>query len=67
MTDEGNGRFAFRRDTKAPEAPDYLGIYKQEGDKVTICYRQSEYGRPTTFKFMDSCMLLTLHRVKTRK
>jgi hypothetical protein len=67
MTDEGNGRFSLRRDTKAPEAPDYLGIYKHEGDRVTICYRLTKYGRPSKFKFVDSCRLLILHRVKSNK
>jgi uncharacterized protein (TIGR03067 family) len=28
----------------------FLGIYKVEGDKLTICYREPEKGRPTTFE-----------------
>ena len=45
----------------------YLGIYEQEGERIVICYRHEQSGRPTSFRTGDGQHLLILHRVKPRK
>jgi hypothetical protein len=44
-----------------------LGIYQQERESLTICYRKAKYGRPTTFRPGDRQMLVTLRRIEPRK
>jgi hypothetical protein len=64
ITDEGNGRFAIGRGANGPV---FVGIYKDEGDKLTICLCATQYGRPTKFKAGEGRGLLILHRVKPSK
>jgi len=62
FTDEGGGKGRVRW-----TADDYLSIYRQEGDGITICYRLASKGRPPSFRTGDGHFLLILHRVKPRK
>jgi hypothetical protein len=61
LVDEGEGRL------RLTWADRYLGIYRQEGDQLMICFRNVEEGRPTSFRTGDGQTLLILHRVKPRK
>jgi hypothetical protein len=54
--DEGKGRFRV--------AGLYLGIYKREGDRVIICMKWAEHGRPTAFQAGDNQALLILKPAK---
>ncbi len=42
-----------------------LGIYRQEAERLYICYRQGS--RPTTYRGGSGQTLLILHHVKPRK
>jgi hypothetical protein len=42
----------------------YSGIYRWDGDRISLCYRRVEKGRPTSFRAGDDQHLLILHRVK---
>jgi hypothetical protein len=44
-----------------------LGIYQQHGDRLIICYRDVDKGRPTSFQAGEDQALLTLRRVKPGK
>jgi hypothetical protein len=44
-----------------------LAIYEQDGDRLTICFRDARKGRPISFRSSDGHDLLILHRVKPRK
>jgi hypothetical protein len=44
-----------------------LGIYKQDGYSLTICFRDARKGRPQSFRTDHGQNLLILHRVKPRK
>jgi hypothetical protein len=69
FTDEGRGRlqvtdrWQLQWWTNEPG----LGIYKREGDRLTICYRNAGEGRPTSFRTGDGQDLLILRRVKLAK
>jgi hypothetical protein len=54
--DEGKGRFRV--------AGLYLGIYKREADRVIICMKWAEHGRPTSFQAGDNQALLILKPAK---
>jgi hypothetical protein len=54
--DEGKGRFRV--------AGLYLGIYKREADRVIICMKWAEHGRPTSFQAGDDQALLILKPAK---
>ncbi|HWG45449.1 MAG TPA: hypothetical protein VN688_21985 [Gemmataceae bacterium] len=62
VIDEGGGRFRVRLWDK-----DFLGIYCQEGTKLTICFRYAHEGYPTSFEVGKHQPLLILHRVKPGK
>jgi hypothetical protein len=44
----------------------FLGIYRQQGDNVIICFSAPSRGRPATFHGGNGRILLTLHCVKPR-
>jgi hypothetical protein len=64
LRDEGGGNLQI-------EIPDsgvtYLGIYRQEKDRVFISLRFAAEGRPTSFRIGGAQSLLTLRRVKPGK
>lgn len=62
VRDEGEGRIQLNYWMLT-----YLGIYRQEGDRLLICLREASQGRPTSFRVSDGQDLLILHRVKPRK
>ena len=62
VVDEGNGM--LRATLGRVER---LGIYQRQSDRLIICLRDAENGRPTSFKGGDGQSLLILHRVKPRK
>ena len=45
----------------------YLGIYEQKKGRVRICLGVAEDGPPTAFELGEHRVILTLHRVKSRK
>ncbi len=45
----------------------FLGIYRQQGDSIIICFRAPSRGRPTAFRSGDDRILFTLHRIKSSK
>lgn len=62
ITDEGKGFLKVAR-----EVGTTLGIYKQDGNKVVICYREREGTRPTSFRISDNQHLLILRRVNKKQ
>jgi hypothetical protein len=44
-----------------------VGIYKQDGDRLTICFCDARKSRPTSFRAGNGQELLILHRVKPGK
>ncbi len=59
MTNEGGGKVKVRLSRTV-----YLGIYRQESDRVIIALRDCKRGRPTSFRPSDDQSLLILHRAK---
>jgi hypothetical protein len=45
----------------------FLGIYRQQGDIVIICFSATSRGRPTAFRSGDDRILFALHRIKSHK
>lgn len=62
IRDEGGGRFQMVGGTG-----DLLGIYKHEDDRLVLCYREADKGRPTSFRAGVDQNLLILRRVKPRQ
>ena len=64
VVDEGHGRCRFHLDDVL-----CLGIYRQDGGCLVICFRYacSERGYPRTFETGGKRHLLILHRVKPGK
>jgi hypothetical protein len=62
FSDEGAGRFRLLLSGMG-----YQGIYKWEGNRVTLSYRPNGIGRTTSFRAGDGQHLIILHRVKPRK
>jgi hypothetical protein len=62
ISDEGAGRFHLMVDEVG-----HLGIYKQDGDRIVICYQTESKGRPMSFRAGDGQHLLILYRVKPGK
>jgi hypothetical protein len=69
VSDQGNGKLRgkwwFSEDGESPGW--YQGIYRQEGDRLTICFRNRPHPRPISFHAGDGQHLLILKRVKSRK
>jgi hypothetical protein len=64
FTDEGKGNFRLRIDDDDDRV--YLGIYRQEGDRVIACLGGNR--RPRDFKPSERHdILFIVHRVKPRK
>ena len=64
VTDEGRGRLRVRWAFR-----DHLGIYRQEGDRLLIAYRDDFRGRPASFwpAAGEGHHLLILRRVRPAK
>ena len=60
--DEGGGRFRMDLSRRT-----LLGIYRQDGDYLALCFRDFKEGGPTEFQGGGGSYLLILHRVKPRK
>jgi hypothetical protein len=60
FTDEGRCRVRLRMDDDI-----YLGIYRQEGDRITTCFSDKQY--PERFCLSKTQFLIILHRVKPRE
>ena len=58
IQDEGEGRFRM-----SGGLFDLLGIYRHEDHRLTLCYRDAENGRPTSFRTHDAQYLLVLERI----
>jgi hypothetical protein len=63
VVDEGGGKLRLNG---CPGKPGW-GIYKVEGDCVTICFCDMPNPRPTEFRVTKTQALFILHRVKPRK
>ncbi len=63
VIDEGKGRLRVRMCWDA----DFVGIYRQEGNNLTICCRYACEGYPTSFQIGKHQVLYLLHRVKPAK
>ncbi len=44
-----------------------LGIYRQDPDRLIVCFRNANEGSPTSFRCGDGQVLLILHRIKSDK
>lgn len=64
FTDEGKGKFRLRIDDD--DRTTYLGIYRQEGDRIIACLGGNH--RPKDFlPSEEHDILFIVHRVKSRK
>jgi hypothetical protein len=63
MTDEGVGRCCC----VVADRVSLPGIYRQEGDRLLICFRWPRASRPASFWGGDSQVLLILRRVPPKK
>src|SRR6516162_1862678 len=45
ITDEGGGKFRFR---STWIGTNFLGIYRQDQDRIILCFRSADAGRPTS-------------------
>jgi hypothetical protein len=59
---EGNGRLRFDI-----EGTHCVGIYRCEGNRLSICFREVPRDRPTAYRATEDQFLFILHRVKPRK
>jgi hypothetical protein len=62
--DEGDGKFRLRVRGRASVC---LGIYRQEGDRVILCFGRPGEERPTSFQGGHGQEPIILHRVKPDK
>jgi hypothetical protein len=62
FTDEGHGKTRLRLDTLI-----YFGIYRQQDDRVMVCFSGSPSRRPKDFRLTKTRAVLILHRVKPAK
>jgi hypothetical protein len=62
ITDEGKGKLRLMWFDNP-----CLGIYEQDGDRLTICFRDVRKGRPISLRTVGGQELLILHRIKPRK
>ena len=62
LLDEGKGNLRLKW-----HGFHYIGIYRQDGDTVLICFREYFRGRPTEFRSGSEQHLFTFHRVKPLK
>ena len=62
ITDEGSGRLRIK--VRHLES---LGIYRWDGDRLTISYKLNDLGWPNSFRVDEDQSLLILHRVKPGK
>ncbi|HEY7428798.1 MAG TPA: hypothetical protein VH682_31500 [Gemmataceae bacterium] len=64
LTDDGHGKFKCGSDGGETWT---LGIYKYDGDHLSMCFRSAHLGRPTSYRAGDGQELLIIHRVKPGK
>lgn len=60
IVDEGGGRLR----TECTKT--FLGIYRQDRDKLIICEQHWSYGRPTRFISNERQNMLIFHRIKKK-
>jgi hypothetical protein len=63
LTDEGEGK-GVRIEIWGQH---FAGIYRQEGDRLTICFRNALLDRPRSFRRAEGQYLLILRRIKPGK
>jgi len=63
ITDEGKGRLRMTRKSGTT----FLGIYRQEQDRIIISFRVREKGYPTDYSPNKEKIVIILHRAKPRK
>jgi hypothetical protein len=59
MIDEGRGRFRAKLGDR-----EVLGIYSRQGERIVLCWRGADRGRPTQFRDEDCADVLILRRVR---
>jgi hypothetical protein len=59
LIDEGHGRFRGRF-----ADVDVLGIYSRQDERIVLCWRGADRGRPTRFRDEDCADVLILRRVR---
>ncbi len=64
IVDEGHGKFKVKWSSSGIR---FTGIYRQDDNRVILCFPIADDGHPTSFRAGDGQHLLTLHRVKPRK
>jgi hypothetical protein len=62
VIDEGNGKVRFTLGIES-----CVGIYRQQADRLSICFCIATHDRPTSFRPKENQWLFILHRVKPRK
>lgn len=67
LQDRGEGKLVSVKCLTPLDRYVYEGIYKWDGDRLIICFRHAEYGRPTSFQASQQQWLLILHRVRPHK
>jgi hypothetical protein len=66
LRDEGKGRVRMIVTFQGTEYP-LLGIYRQDGERILMCVRYADHGRPMRFQDGDYRILVIFHRVKSSK
>jgi hypothetical protein len=62
--DDSHGKLSGTWDLSGAEI---RGIYRQDGERLILCFSKAPHSRPTSFEVGGNQHLLLLHRVKPRK